>query len=92
MINSGDILTHAVPFTVPLMPKSWSGTVEFGAASSVDAVYRATGVIISPTNVVVDRGVWQLNSFPFRTPAQVTANEDPFTRFPRLNVMRRLET
>ena len=34
--------------------------------------------MISPTNVVVDRGVWQLNSFPFRTPAQVTANEDPF--------------
>mgnify|MGYP000847283309 FL=1 len=77
-INPGDILTHAVPFTAPLMPKSWSGTVEFGAASSADAVYKATGVMISPTNVVVDRGVWQLNSFPFRTAAQVANNEDPF--------------
>lgn len=77
-INPGDILNHAVPFVAPLMPKNWSGTVEFGAASSADAVYRATGVMINPTNVFVDRGVWQLNSFPVRTAAQVTNNEDPF--------------
>lgn len=77
-INPGDILNHGVPFVAPLMPKNWNGTVEFGAASSGDAVYRATGVMISPTNVFVDRGVWQLNSFPVRTAAQVTNNEDPF--------------
>ncbi len=77
-INPGDILNHAVPFVAPLMPKTWSGTVEFGAASSADALYRATGVKRSPTNVFVDRGVWQLNSFPARTKAQEIAGEDPF--------------
>ena len=77
-VNPGDILNHAVPFVAPLMPKNWNGTVEFGATSSGDAVYRATGVMRNPTNVWVDRGVWQLNSFPVRTTAQVASNEDPF--------------
>ena len=54
------------------------GTVEFGAASSSDAAYRATGVMINPTNVFVDRGVWQLNSFPTPTATQVANGENPF--------------
>ena len=77
-INPGDVLNHAVPFVAPLMPKNWSGTVEFGATSSSDAVYRATGVMINPTNVFVDRGVWQLNSFPTPTATQVANGENPF--------------
>ena len=77
-INPGNVLTHTVPFAAPLMPKNWSGTVEFGAASSSDAAYRATGVMINPTNVFVDRGVWQLNSFPTPTATQVANGENPF--------------
>lgn len=71
-------LTHNVATKTALMPKNWSGTVEFGAASSSDAVYRAVGVMRRPTNVFVDRGVWQLNSFPTPTAAQVTNGENPF--------------
>lgn len=71
-------LGHARTATTALMPKNWSGMVEFGAAASADAVYRAAGIKRNPTNVFVDRGTWQLNSFPVRTAAQVTNNEDPF--------------
>ncbi len=78
-INPADVpTTNGLPLAGNLMPKNWQGTVLFGAPVSTDAVYRAAGVMINPSDVFVDRGVLQLNSFPVRTAAQQAANEDPF--------------
>lgn len=60
------------------LPKNWMGTVLFGAPSSEDGKYSWTGVMRKPNLVDIDRGVWQLNSYPVWTAAQVAANENPF--------------
>jgi Synergist-CTERM protein sorting domain-containing protein len=61
-----------------LFPRDWTGTVSFGSPASADAQFYFAGVQRNPTTVYVERGVWELLSFPTRTAAQTAANENGF--------------
>lgn len=74
-----DPFTGVTPLALPL-PGSWtnSATVAFGSEGSGDAKYAVEGVLRNPTRVDVERGVWQLNSFPTPTAAQAATGVNPF--------------
>lgn len=74
-----DPFTGVTPLALPL-PGSWtnSATVAFGSEGSGDAKYAVEGVLRNPTRVDVERGVWQLNSFPTPTATQAATGVNPF--------------
>lgn len=75
----GDPFPATLALTTPL-PGSWTdtATVAFGSEGSGDAKYAVEGVLRNPTRVDVERGVWQLNSFPTPTATQVATGVNPF--------------
>ena len=56
----------------------WSGTVTFGPVSGDEGDYFFEGTIRNPSIVTINKGVWQLNSYPSMDVAQVVNKENPY--------------
>lgn len=56
----------------------WSGTVTFGPTAVDSGDYFFEGTVRNPSIVKINKGVWQLNSYPSMDVAQIVSKENPY--------------